>query len=52
MNKEGISYGTYEIDTCTEIIDTVMNLINRATVVEMIWDKFIIANTLSIMYDK
>ena len=49
MNQDLINYGTYEIDTITKIIDTVMNWNNRTTVVEreilnrtlyMIWDKF------------
>ena len=34
VNEEAISYGTYEIDTLTEIIDNIMNLHNRTTVVE------------------
>ena len=33
-NQEILSYGTYEIDTLTEIIDTVMNLNNGGTTVE------------------
>ena len=34
VNQELISYGTYKIDTWTEIIDTVRNLNNKTTAVE------------------
>ena len=34
MNQELIRYGTYEIDTLIEIIDIIVNLNNRTTVVE------------------
>ena len=33
-NQEFISYGTYKIDTLTEIKDAVMNLNKRTTVVD------------------
>ena len=34
VNQELISHGTYEIDTLTEIMDTLVNLNNRSTAVE------------------
>ena len=34
MNQELISYGTQQIDTLTEIIDTAMKLNTRTTAVE------------------
>ena len=34
VNQEPISCGTYETDTITEIINTVLNLNNRTTAIE------------------
>ena len=34
VSQERIIYGTYEIDTLSEIKDTVLNLNNRTTAVE------------------
>ena len=39
VNQELISYGTYEIDNLTEIIDTCINLNNRTTAVKKILNR-------------